>query len=96
MQMLVILEENEVNKKKQGGKPSKLIIEDKLKMTLTFWRDNTTYFKLGNAYKISESAWVVFLSKASQNEVAPALRMLLPDDRKGSSGDEKSTMTTSA
>ena len=56
MQMLVILEENEANKKKQGGKPSKLIIEDKLKMTLTFWRDNTTYFKLGNAYKISESA----------------------------------------
>jgi hypothetical protein len=38
----------------------------------------------------------VFLSKVSQNEVAPALRMLLPDDQKGSSGDEKSTMTTSA
>ena len=44
----------------------------------------------------SSDVKVVFLSKASQNEVAPALRMLLPDDRKGSSGDEKSTMTTSA
>jgi len=28
----------------------------RIKMTLTFWRENTTYFKLGNAYKISESA----------------------------------------
>ena len=44
----------------------------------------------------SSDVKVVFLSKVSQNEVAPAFRMLLPDDQKGSSGDEKSTMTTSA
>ena len=44
----------------------------------------------------SSDVKVVFLPKASQIEVAPALRMLLPDDPKGSSGDEKSTMTTSA
>jgi hypothetical protein len=39
---------------------------------------------------------VVFLPKAKQSEVTPASSILLPDDRKGSSGDEKSTMTTSA
>lgn len=43
-------------KKKKGGKPSKLSIEDKIKMTLSFWKDNTTYFKLAKAYNISESA----------------------------------------
>ena len=38
----------------------------------------------------------MFLPKATQIEVTPASSILLPDDPKGSSGDEKSTMTTSA
>ena len=38
-----------------GGKPSKLIIEDKLLMTLEYWREYRTYFHIGNSYGYSES-----------------------------------------
>jgi hypothetical protein len=54
--MIDIIRVFETLKKKKGGKPSKLSIEDKLRMTLNFWKENTTYFKLSKAYNISESA----------------------------------------
>lgn len=38
-----------------GGKPSKLLIEDKLLMTLEYWREYRTYFHIGNNYGYSES-----------------------------------------
>jgi hypothetical protein len=38
----------------------------------------------------------VFLPKASLSEVTPASPIKLPEDRKGKSKDEKSTITTSA
>ncbi len=38
-----------------GGKPSKLTIEDKLLMTLEYWREYRTYFHIGNSYEYSES-----------------------------------------
>lgn len=38
-----------------GGKPSKLAIEDKLLMTLEYWREYRTYFHIGNNYGYSES-----------------------------------------
>ena len=38
-----------------GGKPSKLVIEDKLLMTLEYWREYRTYFHIGNSYGYSES-----------------------------------------
>ncbi len=39
----------------QGGKPSRLTIEDKLLMTLEYWREYRTYFHIGNSYECSES-----------------------------------------
>lgn len=38
-----------------GGKPSKLELEDKLLMTLEYWREYRTYFHIGNSYGYSES-----------------------------------------
>ncbi len=36
--MVKILEKAELEKKKLGGRPSRLTIEQKLKMTLQYWR----------------------------------------------------------
>jgi len=38
-----------------GGKPSKLTMEDKLLMTLEYWREYRTYFHIGTSYGYSES-----------------------------------------
>jgi hypothetical protein len=40
---------------KLGGRPSKLTIEQKLKMTLQYWRQYRTYFEIGLDFGISES-----------------------------------------
>lgn len=38
-----------------GGKPSKLTNEDRLLMTLEYWREYRTYFHVGTSYGYSES-----------------------------------------
>lgn len=38
-----------------GGAPSKLILEDKLLMTLCYWREYRTYLHIGTSYGYSES-----------------------------------------
>ena len=38
-----------------GGAPSKLTLEDKLLMTLCYWREYRTYLHLGVSYGYSES-----------------------------------------
>ncbi len=53
--MVKILEEADVKKKKFGGRPSKLTIEQKLQMTLQYWRQYRTYFEIGLDFGISES-----------------------------------------
>ena len=40
---------------KQGGKPSGKSIEEKLLMTLEYWREYRTYFHIGVSYGYSES-----------------------------------------
>ena len=44
--MVEILKEAEKNKKNIGGKPNKLIIEDRLLMALEYIREYRTYFVL--------------------------------------------------
>lgn len=53
--MLEILEEAEIHKKSQGGRPNKLTIEDRLLMTLEYLREYRTYFHIGQSYGLSES-----------------------------------------
>lgn len=53
--MVKILEAQYSADHKLGGKPSKLPLEDKLLMTLEYWREYRTYFHIGNSYGYSES-----------------------------------------
>ncbi len=43
--MVKILTEADIKKKKLGGRPSKLTIEQKLQMTLQYWRQYGTFLK---------------------------------------------------
>jgi Helix-turn-helix of DDE superfamily endonuclease len=42
--------------KAAGGKPNTLVVEDQLLMMLGYWREYRTYFHIGQAYGLSESA----------------------------------------
>ena len=53
--MLSILQEQYVLEHKSGGKPNRLSTEDRLLMTLEYWREYRTYFHIGNSYGCSES-----------------------------------------
>lgn len=53
--MVEILEEAQVTKKIQGGRPNKLSIEEMLLMTLEYLREYRTYFHISQSYGISES-----------------------------------------
>lgn len=54
--MISILREAEAVLKAQGGKPNKLVIEDRLFMTLEYLREYRTYFHIARSYGISESS----------------------------------------
>lgn len=54
--MLEILREAERELKKQGGKPNKLGVEDRLLMALEYLREYRTYFHISRSYGVSESA----------------------------------------
>lgn len=53
--MSKILKEAEKEKKRQGGQPNKVTIEDRLLMTLEYIREYRTYFHVAASYQISES-----------------------------------------
>jgi hypothetical protein len=53
--MLKILSEAETKIKTHGGKPNKLIMENRLLMTLEYLREYGTYFHISRSYGISES-----------------------------------------
>lgn len=54
--MVEILREAEGFKKARGGKPNKLLIEDRLLMALEYLREYRTYFHIAKTYGISESS----------------------------------------
>ena len=54
--MVTILSKAEALLKNQGGKPNKLIIEERLLMALEYLREYRTYFHISRSYGISESA----------------------------------------
>jgi hypothetical protein len=53
--MMEILAEAELLKKKRGGKPSKLCLQDELLMCLEYLREYRTYFHVSKSWGISES-----------------------------------------
>ncbi len=54
--ILEILKTEEVKKFKNGGTPNKLSLENRLLMTLEYWREYRTYFHIAKSYGISESS----------------------------------------
>jgi len=52
--MLKILNQEEQRKKKVGGRPNKLSVEERLLMTLEYLREYRTFFHISNDYGISE------------------------------------------
>ncbi|WP_339049174.1 transposase family protein [Spiroplasma endosymbiont of Colias croceus] len=51
--ILKILKTEEVKKFKNGGTPNKLSLENRLLMTLEYWREYRTYFHIAKSYGIS-------------------------------------------
>ena len=53
--MIEILTEAHAKKKAQGGRPSKLSLEEMLLMALEYLREYRTYFHISGSYGVSES-----------------------------------------
>ena len=53
-QMVRVLREAE-SRKKKSGRPSKLSVEDKLLLTLSYWREYRTQFHIAASYGLHES-----------------------------------------
>lgn len=54
--ILEILKEGERIQKARGGRPNHLSLENRLLMTLCYWREYRTYFHIALDFKVSESA----------------------------------------
>lgn len=54
-EMVTVLKSAEAALKKQGGKPNRLNVEMRLRMTLEYWREYRTYLHIGHSYGVSES-----------------------------------------
>ena len=55
-EMIKVLREAEHKKRRLGGPQNKMILEDRLLMTLEYLREYRTYFHISQNYNISESA----------------------------------------
>jgi len=53
--MVEILREAHAQKKRRGGRPNKLSVEDMLLMALEYLREYRTYFHIAKSYGLSES-----------------------------------------
>ncbi len=84
--MVEILKEAEKKKKNIGGKPNKLIIEDRLLMALEYIREYRTYFHVAASYQISESAcyrnirWIEDVLIKHPDFALPGRKALLKSD----------------
>jgi len=75
--MAALLSAAKCNQKASGGKPNTLGIEDQLLMMLEYWREYRTYFHIGQAYGISESAAYRNI-KRCENTLAKSKSFRLP------------------
>ena len=84
--MVEILKEAEKKKKNVGGKPNKLVIEDRLLMALEYLREYRTYFHVAASYQISESAcyrnirWIEDVLIKHPDFALPGRKALLKSD----------------
>jgi hypothetical protein len=86
--MVAVLKEADQEKKKVGGNPHRLCIEDRLLMALEYLREYRTYFHLGQSYGLSESAcwrscrWIEDVLIKSEKFRLPGKKALLKSDMK--------------
>lgn len=84
--MIEILTRAHTQKKKRGGKPNKLSVEDCLLMTLEYLREYRTYFHIAQSYGISESAcyrniiWVENTLVKDKTFALPGRKALIKSD----------------
>ena len=84
--MVEILEKADIRKRELGGRPSKLSIADQILATLEYLREYRTYFHIGVAYGISESAayktikWVEDILISDGTFSLPGKKELLKSD----------------
>lgn len=86
--MIDILKEAERKKMRRGGRPSKVSLEDRLLMSMEYWREYRTYFHIGSSYGISESncfqaiKWIEDTLIKSKKFSLPGKKALLNNDSK--------------
>lgn len=84
--MCGLLKEADKIKKKRGGRPNKLSIENRLLMTLEYLREYRTYAHIGASYGLSESntfdtiRWVENVLIKSKEFRLPGKKALLKSD----------------
>lgn len=85
-QMVSILLDAEHKKKKLGGRPNDLCMEDRLLMTMEYLREYRTYFHISESYRLSESAccrnikWIENVLVQSKEFALPGKKALLKSD----------------
>jgi Helix-turn-helix of DDE superfamily endonuclease len=87
-EMAAVLFTAKCKQKAAGGKPNTLSIEDQLLMMLEYWREYRTYFHIGQARGISESAAYRNI-KWCENTLAKSKAFRLPG-RKAIAASERS------
>jgi hypothetical protein len=75
--MLEIINNAEETKKKTGGRPNKLSVEERLLMTLEYIREYRTYFHISTTYGISETACHMNITKI-ENLLIKSKKFSLP------------------
>jgi len=84
--MVVVLRRAEKQRRKRGGTPAKLSIEDQLLLALEYLREYRTYFHIGQSYGVSESTaqrisrWVEDTLIKDKQFALPGKKALLKSD----------------
>ncbi len=84
--MIEILNQEELKKKRVGGKPNILSIEDRLLMALEYLREYRTYFHVSQSYGVTESTcyrncrWIEDVLIKSGKFSLPGKKELLKSD----------------
>lgn len=84
-QMVEVLREAET-KKKRTGRPSKLGVEDKLLLTLSYWREYRTQFHLAVSYGVHESSANRIITRV-ENVLIKSKAFSLPKRREVGEGE---------
>ncbi len=67
--------------KKKPGRPSKLIVEDQILVTLQYWREYRTYYHISKDWKLAEST-VCRLVRKVENILIQSRKFSLPGKKK--------------